>query len=112
MSAIYAVFGRNGEYSSHEEWAVCFYTEEAPAILHAERLKAAAQTIVDGQEDDDYWDLPWGTVEKYAEAMGDGGHDADRVGADYFVMKIQPGVLPMEIPPFSEWVKKKKGEVS
>lgn len=43
MNTIYVVIGECGEYSDHQDWPVCAYTDEAQAKEHVERASEYAR---------------------------------------------------------------------
>jgi len=47
---IYLIVGATGEYSSHMEWPVVAYDDEAVARDHVDRAKARADQIQAGKE--------------------------------------------------------------
>lgn len=42
---IYTVFGAEGEYSDHQEWAICSYSSEEEAKKHVEKASEQERVI-------------------------------------------------------------------
>ncbi|MEK9735734.1 MAG: hypothetical protein VW239_00260 [Candidatus Nanopelagicales bacterium] len=58
----YVVRGQTGEYSDHDEWTVCAYTDEAMAQHHVEQATAAAKVLMQAEDRYMYSDqlaTPW-----------------------------------------------------
>jgi hypothetical protein len=105
--SIYAVWGERGEYSSHSEWPVCFYTDRESADKHAAALTEAAKSFL-AEDYEERTEVPgvneFEVEREFAKAIeGVKRDEYAEVGERYFVIEIEPGVLPVRILSFTEW---------